>query len=91
MLEKYDTANKEGKFRQGYKQNHLLHFILVHWVISGTILWGAQFNHQLNLKTRNFRGEQFSPRKWDRLLHRGNVLLLENRSGCQVRNALGRL
>lgn len=25
------------------------------------------------------------------LLHKGNVFLLENRSGCQVRNALGSL
>lgn len=55
MLQKYDIANEEGKFAQGYKQNLLLHFILIHSVISGTILLGARFNHKLHLKNKEFQ------------------------------------
>lgn len=54
MLQKYDIANEEGKFGQGYKQNLLLHFILIHSVISGTILLGAHFNHKLHFKNKEF-------------------------------------
>lgn len=54
MLQKYDTANKEGKSGQGYKQSLLLHFILIHSVISGTFMLGAHFNHELHLKNKDF-------------------------------------
>lgn len=54
MLKKYDTANREGKFGQGYKQNLLLHFILISWMISGTMLLGARFNQELHLKNKEF-------------------------------------
>lgn len=93
MLEKYDTANKEGQFGQGYQQNLLLHFILMHWMVSGTVLLGACFNHELHLNNEEFqRRAQLNPRKWDTFLHEGSVFLLENTEWwCQVRNALGRL
>lgn len=72
MLEKYDTANKEGKFGQGYKQNLLLHFILIDCVISGRILLGVCFNHELCLKTRSFREEE-------------SISILGNGTGCYTR------